>query len=95
MVGCSDRARDRGLLLVVGKSLSSEVGGSALRNLDNDGGFNVPLANPRQSFTRIKLLSKEIPCSFEDSVGGRRRGYILYCHVKKRLEVTVDKLTMA
>ena len=35
-MGSSDGARDRGLLFVVGEALSSEIGGAALRDLNDD-----------------------------------------------------------
>lgn len=41
VVGKSDRAGDRGLLLVVWKTLTSEEGTTAVGNLENDWGFDV------------------------------------------------------
>lgn len=59
MVSSSDGTRDGGLLLVVGKALSSEVSGSTLRNLDNDWGLDISNAAPNRSFSRVLRLYGE------------------------------------
>ena len=39
----SDGTEDRSLLLVVGETLACKVRASALRDLDDDGGFDIPI----------------------------------------------------
>lgn len=41
MVSGGNRTSDRGLLLVVGKTLTSEVGRSALGDLEDDGSLDI------------------------------------------------------
>lgn len=42
MVGGGNGTGDGGLLLVVGKTLASEVGSSALGDLEDDGSLDIP-----------------------------------------------------
>jgi hypothetical protein len=75
MMGCGNCARNRSLLLIVGKTFASEVCATSLRNLNNNGGFNVPMNNVHQHCARIKYMW--LPRSFENGIGRRRGGYIL------------------
>lgn len=36
VVGCAYRTSNRGLLFIIGKTFSSKIGSTTLRNLDND-----------------------------------------------------------
>jgi len=43
MLGSTDSTEDGGLLLVISKALSRNVRAAALRDLDDDGSFDVPV----------------------------------------------------
>lgn len=88
MVRCSNGTCDRGLLLVVGETLASEVCATALRNLDDDGGFYVPLIQIRPARGSNRYI---IPCGFENGVGGGRRGHILRRPVRRHLEKNCEE----
>lgn len=66
VVGGTDSADDRCLLLVVGKALAGEVGGTALRDLDDDRGFDV--SETRLSLASSLLKRCIVPGGFEDGV---------------------------
>lgn len=72
MQGSGRRARNRCLLLVIGKSLASKVCAPSLRDLDDDWGLDIPVAiledEGDQSINRTDLAASNTAFTVEDDV---------------------------